>query len=169
MCFFLDKDKIHDIFTNAGYNSHRSMRERVDGKMRFRSWLTRVMAGRYGTDQLNRVLSIAALVFLVLSLFLGGSGLGSLVWVLALGCLCWSTFRSFSRNIGKRQLENRRFLQLTGRFRQASGGAKARFDQRKDYRFFRCPSCRTWLRVPRGKGKLNITCRQCGERFTRST
>ena len=32
-----------------------------------------------------------------------------------------------------------------------------------------CPSCRAWLRVPRGKGKLNITCRQCGERFTRNT
>ncbi|MBR4655759.1 MAG: hypothetical protein IKO68_04100 [Oscillospiraceae bacterium] len=137
--------------------------------MRFRSWLGRVMAGRYGTDQLNRALSIFALVLLVLSFFTGGSGLGSLIWILALACLIWSTYRSFSRNIGKRQQENAAWLRLTGRFRREAGGARERFDQRKDYRFFRCPSCKTWLRVPRGKGKLNITCRQCGERFTRNT
>ncbi len=137
--------------------------------MRFRSWLMRVMAGRYGTDQLNRALSIAALVLLVLSLLTGRTGSGSLVWILALACLVWSTFRSFSRNVGKRQRENEAYLRFTGRFRREAGGAKERFRQRKDYRFFRCPSCRTWLRVPRGKGKVNITCRQCGERFTRNT
>ncbi len=137
--------------------------------MRFRSWLGRVMAGRYGTDQLNRALSFFTLVLLVLSFVTGTSGLGSLVWLLALVCLVWSTFRSFSRNVGKRQRENAAWLRLTGRFRREAGGARERFDQRKDYRFFRCPSCRTWLRVPRGKGKLNITCRQCGERFTRNT
>ncbi len=127
------------------------------------------MAGRYGTDQLNRALSFFTLVLLVLSFVTGTSGLGSLVWLLALVCLVWSTFRSFSRNVGKRQRENAAWLRLTGRFRREAGGARERFDQRKDYRFFRCPSCRTWLRVPRGKGKLNITCRQCGERFTRNT
>ena len=68
-----------------------------------------------------------------------------------------------------RRAENERFLRwqykVTGKLRSL----KTRWDQRRDYRFFRCPSCRSWLRVPRGKGKLNITCRQCGERFTRST
>ena len=46
---------------------------------------------------------------------------------------------------------------------------RSRFRQRKEYRFYRCPSCGTWLRVPRDKGRLQITCRQCGERFTRKT
>ena len=68
-----------------------------------------------------------------------------------------------------RQRENAAFLGLTRNWRERWSGARDRFRQRKDYRFFRCPSCRTWLRVPRGKGKLNITCRHCGERFTRST
>ena len=137
--------------------------------MKFRNWMAQAMAGRYGTDQLNRALNIATLVFLVLSLFVGGSSVGGLIWVLAILSLVWSTFRTFSRNIGKRSAENEAYLRLTGRLRSRFGGAGDRFRQRKDYRFFRCPSCGTWLRVPRGKGKLSITCRQCGERFTRNT
>ncbi len=137
--------------------------------MRFRNWLSRFMAGRLGTDQLSRALNIAALALLILSIFTGGSGVGRLIWALALACLLWGAFRSFSRNIPKRQRENEAYLNLTRNLRERIRSARERFDQRKDYRFFRCPSCRTWLRVPRGKGKLNITCRQCGERFTRST
>ena len=137
--------------------------------MRFRNWLARAMTGRYGTDQLNRALNIATIVLLVLSLFLGRGGFGSLLWALALACLLWGAFRTFSRNIPARQRENAAYLGLTRNWRERFRGAKDRFQQRKDYRFFRCPSCRTWLRVPRGKGKLNITCRHCGERFTRST
>ncbi len=137
--------------------------------MKFRSFLSRFLAGRYGTDQLNRTLNIAAVVLLVLSLFTGGRGFGSLVWVLALACLVWGSFRTLSRNIPRRQRENAAFLSLTRRPRENLRSARDRFSQRREYRFFRCPSCRTWLRVPRGKGKLNITCRQCGERFTRST
>ncbi len=137
--------------------------------MRFRNWMAQTMAGRYGTDPLNRALNIATLVFLVLSLFIGGSSVGGLIWVLAILSLVWSTFRTFSRNIGKRSAENEAYLRLTGRLRSRFGGAGDRSRQRKDYRVFRCPSCGTWLRVPRGKGKLSITCRQCGERFTRNT
>ncbi len=137
--------------------------------MRFRNWLARSMTGRYGTDQLNRALNFTTLILLVLSLFIGRSGVGSLIWLLALAGLIWGTFRTFSRNILKRQRENDAYLGLTRKTRERFRGARDRFRQRKDYRFFRCPSCRTWLRVPRGKGKLNITCRQCGERFTRST
>ena len=137
--------------------------------MRFRQWLGRFMAGRYGADQLNRFLCVATLVLLVVSLFTGGTALGSLVCILALACLVWEIWRTFSRRIDRRRAENARYLRLTRGLRGRIGDALSRFRQRKDYRFFRCPSCKTWLRVPRGKGKLNITCRQCGERFTRNT
>ncbi len=137
--------------------------------MKFRNWLAGFMAGRSGNDQLNRALNIVTLVMLVLSLFLGRTIIGSLAWILALASLAWSTIRTFSRNLPKRQRENAAYLARTRKLREGVRGVRDRFAQRKDYRFFRCPSCRTWLRVPRGKGKLNITCRQCGERFTRST
>ena len=138
-------------------------------KMRFRSFLTRIMAGRYGADQLSRALNFATIALLVLSLILGRAGIGRLFWLLAVACLVWSSFRTLSRNIPKRQRENAAYLGMFRRTRENFQGAKDRYAQRREYRFFRCPSCRTWLRVPRGKGKLNITCRQCGERFTRST
>ena len=137
--------------------------------MRFRQWLGRFMAGRYGADQLNRFLCVATLVLLVVSLFTGGTALGSLVCILALACLVWEIWRTFSRRIDRRRAENARYLRLTRGLRGRIGDALSRFRQRKDYRFFRCPSCRAVLRVPRGKGKLNITCRQCGERFIRKT
>lgn len=153
----------------SGRVAGRVFSDKGRSSMKFRNWLARTMAGRYGTDQLNRALNIATLVFLVLSLFTGGSRFGSLVWLLAILSLGWGTFRTFSRNLPRRQAENAAYLRLTGSFRSRFRGSRERFQQRKEYRFFRCPSCRTWLRVPRNKGKLSITCRQCGERFTRKT
>lgn len=137
--------------------------------MKFREWLIKVMAGRNGTDQLCRFLSVATIVFLLLSLLIRGTGLSSLLWVLGLLCFFWGVFRSFSRNLTRRRAENEAYLRLTGKARDRFGGAMSRFRQRKEYRFYRCPSCGTWLRVPRDKGRLQITCRQCGERFTRKT
>ena len=137
--------------------------------MKFRSWLTRVMAGRNGADQLGRFLSFLTLALLLLSLVTGGTALSCVFWTLGLVSLVWGLFRSFSRNLERRRGENQAYLRLAGRVREAFSGTLDRFRQRKDYRFFRCPSCKTWLRVPRNKGRVQITCRQCGERFTRKT
>ena len=137
--------------------------------MKFRNWLTGVMAGRNGADQLCRFLSILAVVLLLLSLLTGGTALGSILWILGLASLVWGSFRSFSRNLERRRAENAAYLRRAGRIREIFSGALSRARQRKDYRFFRCPSCRIWLRVPRNKGRVQSTCRQCGERFTRKT
>ena len=127
------------------------------------------MAGRNGTDQLCLFLSVSTMVFLLLSLLIRGTGLSSVFWVLGLLCFFWGVFRSFSRSLTRRQAENQTYLRLTRNLREGFGGALSRFRHRKEYRFYRCPSCRTWLRVPRHKGRVQITCRQCGERFTRNT
>ena len=71
--------------------------------MKFREWLIKVMAGRNGTDQLCRFLSVATIVFLLLSLLIRGTGLSSLFWVLGLLCFFWGVFRSFSRNLTRRR------------------------------------------------------------------
>ncbi len=62
-----------------------------------------------------------------------------------------------------------RYLQLRDEFRSYFRGAKDRFRQRKDYKFFRCPSCHTMLRVPKGKGKVRVVCRKCGTSFIKKT
>ena len=73
--------------------------------MRFREWLTRVMAGRNGADQLCRFLSFATMVFLLLSLLIRGTGLSSVFWVLGLLCFFRGIFRSLSRNLARRPPE----------------------------------------------------------------
>ena len=125
----------------------------------------RFMAGRYGADQLSRFLSIAALVLIVLNLFLRSN----VLWVLSLVLLVLVYVRMFSRNFEKRRRENARYLQLKAKL---TGGFKNWTDRRKqskDYVFFRCPSCHAMLRVPRGKGKIRVTCRKCGNAFEKKT
>lgn len=126
------------------------------------------MMGRNGADALNRMLSIVVLVLLVVGLFVRGRGAAALFGI-AIVLLIYIYFRMFSRNIYQRQKENGAYLRL--RYRVTSGvrGMVDRWHQRKDFRFFKCPACRTRLRVPRGKGKINIVCRKCGTSFQRKT
>jgi len=130
-----------------------------------REKLYRFMAGRYGTDQLNRFLSILALVLVIANLF----AKTPILWLLAVVLLVFVYIRMFSRKLEARRAENQRFLQLTGRVTGAFRGLKDRWTMRKDYVFFHCPSCRALLRVPRGKGKIRVTCRKCGSAFERKT
>ncbi len=126
------------------------------------------MYGRYGQDQLNMFLLAVALVSMLLGTILRG-GVGSFLNGAALALLILSWFRMLSRNLTRRQAENAQYLrrryQVTGWFRRL----KTRWDQRKDYRFYACPSCHTTLRVPKGRGKIRIVCRKCGTSFTRKS
>lgn len=137
--------------------------------MKFRNFIGRMMAGRLGTDRLNRFLSLFTVVMLLVSMLLSRRGIGSLAWALGIVSLALMLLRSFSRNLEKRYRENQAYERISGKLTGTIRGYRSRFRQRKEYRFFRCPSCRTWLRVPRGKGKVNITCRHCGQRFTKNT
>jgi len=92
-----------------------------------------------------------------------------ILWSLAVLGLIVTYFRMFSRNVYRRQQENGAYLRQRYKVTSAWRGAVDRWHQRRDYRFFKCPSCRTRLRVPRGKGKINIVCRKCGTSFQRKT
>ena len=35
----------------------------------------------------------------------------------------------------------------------------------KEYYYFKCPTCGQSMRLPRGLGKVEITCRSCASRF----
>ena len=74
-----------------------------------------------------------------------------------------------SSDLYRRQQENGAYLRQKYKITSAWRGAVDRWHQRHDYRFFKCPACRTRLRVPRGKGKINIVCRKCGTSFQRKT
>ena len=134
-----------------------------------RAWFTRLMAGRNGPDHLNRFLSVVFLILSVCSMFVRNPRLASVLYTLSMALFLYVMFRMFSRNIYRRQQENGAYLRERYKITSWWNGMRDRWAQRKDYKFFKCPSCRTRLRVPRGKGKLNIVCRKCGTSFQRRT
>ncbi len=129
-----------------------------------RERFARFMAGRNGNDQLNTFLLGATVVFLLLgSIFT--KKLGALLYPLVLVLLGLVYFRMFSRNMYRRRAENEKFLRWWMKRFAALRLRKERWVQRKEYKFFTCPSCKTVLRVPKGKGKIKLVCRKCGTSF----
>jgi len=126
------------------------------------------MAGRNGNDKLNMFLLMTAFALMILSAFFSGV-IGRVLSGLVLALLILSYFRMFSRNIYKRREENEKYLKLRYKVMGDLHGRKERWVQRKDYKFFSCPACKTMLRVPRGHGKLKIVCRKCGNSFIGKT
>ena len=133
-----------------------------------RNWLQKVMAGRYGVDEFNRCLNTTALITLVLSVLFNGA-LSMIFWLMAIMALVYSYFRMFSRNTYRRRAENSAYLTLRYQLTCKFSGLKQRKEQKKYYRFFKCPKCGITTRVPKGKGKIRITCPKCGESFVRKS
>lgn len=132
--------------------------------MRFRDRIISFMAGRNGNDKFNMFLLVSALVCLILGRIIG-SAAGGLLSYAALALLIYSYFRMLSRNLYKRRKENDKYLKLRYSVTSYFKLQKERWAQRKEYKFFSCPSCRATLRVPRGRGKIKIVCRKCGTSF----
>ena len=133
-----------------------------------REKLARFMAGRNGVDQLGRAVMLGTVVLLLVSMFTSGR-LSSVLFLLVLLGIVYMYFRMFSRNVAKRRAENARYMQRTRSIRTWFRSLGERWRQRREYKFFRCPSCGTLLRVPKGKGKIKIVCRKCGNSFIKNT
>ena len=122
------------------------------------------MAGRNGNDQFNIFLLVADLILLLLAGVLSKS-IGRFLYPLVLLLLGYIYFRMFSRNIYKRRDENGKYIRFKLKISSWFHVRRERWVQRRDYKFFTCPSCRTTLRVPRGHGRIKIVCRKCGSSF----
>ena len=132
----------------------------------------RFMYGRYGSDQLARFLACVSFITMLLSILtrgVGRGGVSALFFYLCIALLGWSYFRMFSRDFSRRRRENAFYLDKKHRLTSRIDLHRECFRQRRDYVFFRCPGCRQLVRVPRGKGKLRITCRRCGYSFEKKT
>lgn len=140
--------------------------------MKFRDRLAQFFQGRNGSDQLSRAMSWTSCVLLLVSMFTSSvlnGVLSSVLWYLALIIFGISIFRMLSKNIYKRQAENDKYRAFSSRIKARFARTKQRFHDRKAYKYFKCPSCKATLRVPRGKGNVQITCRKCGHRFSGRT
>lgn len=125
-------------------------------------------SGRSGPDALSMATSFLACVLLVVAMLVGDV-LSGILWMLACVCLISSYFRIFSRNTAKRRLENERFLRLIKPLTDRRERWLQKKRQKNLYCFFKCPQCSTVLRVPKGKGRIRITCRCCGYVFERNS
>ena len=127
--------------------------------------LRQFMIGRYGTDGLNQFLSIASLVLLLIAIV---SRISLFTWLSA-APLLFCCYRTFSRNISKRTEENYKFYTLKDRVDNKFRGLKEQWANRKVYHYYRCPQCRQKLRVPRGRGRIQISCPRCGTQFIKKS
>ncbi len=115
------------------------------------------MRGRYGGDKLNIALIWVAFGAYIVSLLIPVAVVKQVLWLVYYGLLIWAIFRMLSRNTYKRYQENRKYLRLLDRIKD------------RQHKYFDCPRCRQQVRVPRGKGKISITCPKCGEKFVKKT
>ena len=115
------------------------------------------MLGRYGTDKLNMAILGAGVVMSILVLCIRLPVLHLALTVLSYGLMIWAIFRTLSRNTYRRYQENRKYLRFLERIKD------------REHRYYDCPRCRQPVRVPRGKGKIAITCPKCREKFIKKT
>ena len=129
-----------------------------------RNALQRFMYGRYGNDQFNLFLMVSYLVIYLL-FFLTRVGI---FYYLSLGLMIYTLYRMLSRDLARRREENRRFLRRADpvirwfRLRRT-------IHRDKEHCYFKCPSCGQYLRVPRGKGRITVSCRSCHASFQEKT
>lgn len=134
-------------------------------KNNWKNKMMQFMQGRYGADQMGQMLSAVSMVFLILSLFSRNQA-----WfLLALIGIVYNYFRMFSKNISKRYAENQKYLTMTAGIRRKIASWKSQLAQRKIYHIYRCPGCKQKIRVPRGRGKIEIRCPKCNTRFVKKS
>ena len=128
------------------------------------NWFRRFMYGRYGNDGLNKFLLalyfILALTYIITKLLV--------FWILSLLPIAVMLLRMFSRDYTRRRAENQAFIKL---FKPVSRAFKTRRARMRDntHRYYKCPSCKATLRVPRNVGKIEITCPACKNKITKKT
>ena len=140
----------------------------MEGVLDLREKLAKLMYGRYGVDQLGRAMLIFALVLCVLSLFVPRR-LSGIIYYISLILIILMYIRMFSKNIQKRYQEKNKYLSLKASFLRKFQREKEIFSQRRFYHFYRCPRCRQRIRIPRGKGRIEIRCPKCSQTFIKKS
>lgn len=125
-----------------------------------RNAMARFMYGRNGTDQLGLFTLGAYLVVWLVQLLTGWLALAVVEYLL----LFVTLFRMLSRNLARRREENTKFLQATRPVQRRWTTLRSRLRDR-EHRYFKCPNCGQQMRVPRGKGRITVHCRNCGASF----
>lgn len=140
---------------------NRNQNDDINDKM------MKFLKGRYGPDELGRVLMILGLIFLVVSLI-------SRWYILCIpGILLqiYAYYRIFSKKLSKRYAENQKYMSIFNPVYEFFYKVKRHIVailktvRDKNYKYFVCPGCKQYVRIPKGKGKIKITCTYCKTQF----
>ena len=134
-----------------------------------RDKFNKFMQGRYGVDDLSRFTMGVALVLIILAMFANifSRTVGSTLDILGVAAIVYAYIRIFSRNIQQRYAENQKFLQMKSKFRFRFNKEKDLMKQRKTHHIYSCPGCGQKIRIPKGKGKIEIECPKCHTKFVK--
>lgn len=142
---------MHKISAEMG----KSMREK----------LQRFMIGRYGVDEMGRIMLWVFLGIMLIGVFTNYF----IINFIGFAGVIWCYFRMFSKNVNQRYKENIKFIQLKNKIKGVFGKQKYMNSQKKENHIFSCPNCKQKIRVPRGKGKISITCPKCSKEFIKNS
>lgn len=130
-----------------------------------RDKLRNFMIGRYGIDSFSKFLMGVALVLCILDIFVNSIFINS--WFIVI--IVYVYYRMFSRNYNKRYQENMKFLQIKNKVMSKFKSQKWMMQQRKTHHIYKCPTCSQKIRIPKGKGRICITCPKCKTEFTKTS
>lgn len=129
--------------------------------MRFREKLIRFMYGRNGFDKLCLGMLWTTVILSFVNIFFRSF----IIWILEYALIFLCVFRVLSKNIYKRQRENRWFINLWNKIKGFFKLQKSKFRDRKTHIYRTCPHCKSNLRLPKRKGKHTVKCPKCNLRF----
>ncbi len=141
------------------------MNRRSQFQYKMQNGMMQFMYGRNGFDNLARLFYFGSLIFLVINIFLNSV----ILYFLWVGFFGYAIFRTMSKNISKRYAENQKYLNATAGIRKRTGLLRLQWRDRATSRYYICSKCHQQIRVPKGKGRIEITCPRCGDKFVKKT
>ena len=132
---------------------------------KWREKFMRFMRGRRGMDELGQFLLVLSVLTMTIT-SITGSAIFGITTILILG---YTYYRFLSKNVTKRFEENQKFTNDWLRFRFWLQSRKMRLSMRKTHKYYKCKGCGKIVRVPKGKGKICITCPVCGHECVKKT
>ena len=130
-----------------------------------RIWLTR----RHGQDALNNFLFVVYIIILLLTFIIvnvySRNAYADILRMISFAILLIAILRFYSPKSTRRRQENVAYLNIKNKI-----VSKFRRQPSNDpYRYFSCPKCKQNVRIPKGRGKVEIACPKCGHRFDKKT
>lgn len=122
--------------------------------------LQNFMKDRYGVDTLGMFLVCCVLAINLIESFTG------IVYfsIISFTLLVFAIYRIFSKNIVKRRIENDKYNTMMIILKRYWKVLKNNITD-KSYRYYLCPDCHQMVRVPKGHGKVIVTCPNCHKKF----